>query len=444
MTRLFFFILEIAVLAAAALWLIDRYGVGTVHIVWNNTVIDSSAAFLAVVVLLLSLLLFFLFRLWHFLRHGPTHWRLNRKLNKMREGQTYLTDGLIAIAAGNATEAGRLAVAARKNTDNGIAALWLQAQAAQLAGDRRAARDIFRTLAAQPESAVLGYRGLITEARRGGDWPDVERLMDELYRVKPATPWLSTIRMESAARRQQWDEAESALSHAVAARLLDTEQGRHTRAALRIAAARVALQAGDKDKAMQAAEQAARLAPDWLPALINHAETLSAAGHRRATLRAVERAWKIQPHPQLAAILRRQGEDAMDGYKLTEKLCRTHDMVPESRLALADAALAADIWGEARRYLTESVAARNATQGVYKLLAKVERRERGDERAAAAWLSRGADAPADPAWLCQTCGGTHDQWQPVCVHCGAFNTLDWQSQGQSRKNVIPYIDNHHD
>ena len=440
MIRLLIFSLQIAVLAAVALWLADNPG--TAHIVWHDQVIETSAAFLALCVIVVGFALHLVFRLWHFLRHGPTHWRLRRKLNKMQQGQDQLTQGLIAIASGNATEAGRLAVAARKNLGNGVAAQWIQAQAAQLAGDHKAAQEIFRSLSANTEAAVLGYRGLITEAKRAGKWDEVDRLITELHRLKPTTPWLSLTRMESAARRQQWGEAEQALGHAVSARLLDSDAGRRTRAALRIAASRTAAAHDDKDAALQAAEQAAKQAPGWLPAQINLAEALAASGHTRAVTRTVERAWKHHPHPQLAQILRHQSSNVLDAFKQTERLCRVNDTAVESRLALAEAALAADIWGEARRNLTASLNDGSATQNVYKMLARLERRERGDERAATAWLMKASEAPTDPVWLCRACGGAHTEWLPTCSACGTFDSIDWQSVGKSRGIVTDIKDNH--
>jgi HemY protein len=430
MMRLFSLLIKIAILVAIALWLADQPG--TARIVWHDTVIETSAAFLALCTVFLAFVFYLIFRAWHFLRNGPANWRLQRKLKKAHHGQEQLTQGLIAIASGNATEAGRLALAARKNIGASVASQWLQAQAAQLAGDHRAAREIFRTLAKDKEAAVLGYRGLITEAKREGKWEEVDRLMNELHRQKPATPWLSLIRMESAARRRQWDEAESALSHAVAARLLDSLQGRRTRAVLRIAVSRMAVMNEDKNLALQAAEQAAKQAPDWLPATLNLAETLSATGHLRAATRLIERVWRQKPHPQFAQIIRQQAANHLEAYQQTERLCRDMETKLESRMALAQAALAADIWGEARRHLLASVNDRSATQGVYKMLACLERRERGDERAAAAWLTKAAEAVPDPVWLCRTCGGAQEIWHPVCPSCGAFDSMDWQSAGQSR------------
>lgn len=432
MIKLLSFILQIALLVAAAVWLADRPG--TARIVWHDTVIETSAAFLGLCVLGIGYGLHLLLRAWHFLRHGPVLWRLNRRINKMKAGEDMLTRGLVALASGNAPEAGRLAIAARKSLDHMAAAQWLQAQAAQLAGDRRAAQEIFRGLAAQDDTAVLGYRGLINEARREGKWDEVDRLVEALHKVKPATPWLSLIRMESAARRGLWLEAESALSQAAAAKLLDTAAGKRTRAALRLAAAREAAAVGDHTAALRAAEEAMQLCPDWAPAAVALPVALIAAGHNRAARRSVERTWKTLRHPELARILRRTEDGPLDAFRAVERLVRGTEATAESRLALAEAALAADIWGEARRMLMDMVKSGAATQRTYKLLATLERRDRHDERAATAWLAKAPEVPADPAWLCATCGGMHEQWQPSCSHCGTFNGIEWLAPGQSRKS----------
>ncbi len=93
----------------------------------------------------------------------------------------------------------------------------------------------------------------------------------------------------------------------------------------------------------------------------------------------------------------------------------------------------ADIWGEARRHLTALINARErATQSAYRMMARLERREKGDEQAAMQWMTKAAEAMPDPVWLCRTCGGAHEEWQATCRHCHSFATLDWQSPGISR------------
>jgi HemY protein len=428
--RLIGFILRVVIFVGLAVWLADRPG--TARIVWHDYVIETSAAFLGLAVLAAAFVFYLLFRFWHLIKHGPERWKLHRKLQKMRRGQDQLTEGMIAIAGGNGFEAGRLAVGARKLLGTTTATQLLQAQAAQLVGDHRAVRDIFRALAANTDSAVLGYRGLIMGARREQDWGEVESLVEKLRQIKPDTPWLNLIRFELLTRRQQWVDAGIALSQVTAARLLEPAQSKQYRAAILIALSQAQARQGQPEKALQSAEQAVKQTPDWLPAIINLAQKQMNAGHRRTAHRTIEKNWPRFQHPELITVYRGGNTDALDAFKHIQRLCRDQVTAPASHMALAEAALAADIWGEARRNLIALVSRNTATQSTYRMLAKLERRESGDEQAALQWLTKAADAAPDPVWLCRSCGGAHDEWVATCIHCGSFNTLEWQSPGVSR------------
>ncbi len=175
--KLFGFVIRVALFVALAVWLADRPG--TARIVWHDYVIETSAAVLGLGMLAVGFVFYLLFRFWHLLRHGPELWRMSRKLKKMQKGKDCLTQGLAAVAGGDAAEAGRFAVGARKLLGPSVATRLLQAQAAQLAGDHRTARELFRALSEDSSSALLGYRGLIMEARRANDWGEVDRLTNQ-------------------------------------------------------------------------------------------------------------------------------------------------------------------------------------------------------------------------------------------------------------------------
>ena len=215
--------------------------------------------------------------------------------------------------------------------------------------------------------------------------------------------------------------------------MLEPARVKSHRAAILVAIAQNEVHQGHYDKALQAAEQAAKQAPGWLPAIITLAQAQMLSGHRRAMQRTIEKNWQRMPHPQLAAFVRSSAADPVEACKQIEKLCAVNENAPVSHLVMAEAALAADIWGAARRHLIALISRGEATQIVYRLMARLERRESGDEQGALQWMTKAADAPADPAWLCRTCGGTHKEWQALCSHCGEFNTLDWQSPGVSRE-----------
>ena len=421
---------NIAVIVAIYFWL--RTCPTTARIVWRGYEINTSAEAIAVSALLLSYIFYVLFRMWHFVRHGPERWRLRRKLKKIQQGHDYLTNGLVAIAGGDAAEAGSLAVRARKILGTTTLTQLLQAQAAQLAGDRGAAIEIFRAMTADPASAALGYRGLIMEARRDGNWDEVSSQVEKLRQIKPQTPWLNLVRFELLSRRREWGEASLALAQVSTSGLMEPARVKQNRAALLLATSQQETTQGNHAAALEAAEKAVRQANDWLPAIINLAKCQLADGHPRAARRTIEKNWQRMPHPQLAEIYRSGEPDALDAFSALERLCRDDQNLPLNHMVLAEAALAAKIWGEARRHLMSVISMDNATATTYRLMAKLERGEGGSDAAATRWLTKAADAPADPVWLCRSCGGAHTAWQATCGHCGTFNTLEWQSPGHSR------------
>jgi len=224
------------------------------------------------------------------------------------------------------------------------------------------------------------------------------------------------------------DEAFEAIGHSSVTRLVESDRLHRFRAALILASARDEMRQGHYDMALQAAEKATQQAPSWLPAVIALAQSQMTAGHHRAAQRTIEKNWAHMAHPQLAAIYRASESGSIDAYKKIERLCRNSEDTPVSRLTLAETALEASIWGEARRHLTALVNGKSATQSAYRLMARLERREKGDEQSALQWMTKAVDAPPDPVWLCRVCGGSHDEWQAACRHCGSFATLEWQSR----------------
>ncbi len=433
--RAFFSILKLAVVVAAVVWLVNDPG--EAKIAWRGYEVDTSASALAAIVVLAALGLAALQRLWDFLRDGPRLWSMGRKIRKLREGQRLIEHGLAAIAAGDSAEAGKCAVGARKILGRTAASRLLQAQAAQLAGDDKAARFIFSEMTREgdEDAAVMGYRGLVMAALRDGDINEAERQTDLLRRLRPNAPWLKMARFEISVRRGFWRAAGEALEQARKSRLLEPSRADRHLAATALAEALDAARAGQTEQALQLAEKAAKQSPDWLPAAIVLAKSQIDLGHSRAARRTIERIWPRAPHPALADMYCSAcgGEKPIDDCRNLETLVKHSREAAPSRRALAKAALAAGLWGEARRNLLALTAVgEDAARGDYLLLARLEEKESGDAAAAARWTAKAAEAASDPAWLCLSCGGVSAfGWQASCGHCGAFDAIEWKSPGTS-------------
>lgn len=427
------FIFRLAFVVGLVIWLADRPG--SAQIVWRDVVIETSAAVLAVIVAAIAYGLVIVHRLWRFVVDGPRIWGLNRKIGKMEDGQKELAKGLAAIAAGQSSEAGRHAVKARKLLGETPTTRLLLAQSAQLAGDHRAAQTIYKTMTTDADTAVLGYRGLIMSALRDGQLDEAIRLSGQLEATKADVPWLQLVRFEIATRLENWASAGESLSLARKARLLPSLSANKHEAALLLAQAKTALRESAPVKALELAEKARKLHPDWVPAALVLVEAQIVTKHERAALRTIEKAWSKTPNPQFLPLLywALQTGKPIENYKQVERMTRDNRDSFYSLMALAEAALKADLWGEARRYLITLVNRGDASQMTYQILARLEQRELRNEKAAASWLAKAIVAPPDAMWQCTSCGAAHEYWEASCHSCSAFNRMEWSVPGKSRQ-----------
>lgn len=429
--KIFTFLFRLVLLVGLVYWLADRPG--TAHIEWRDTVFDMTAAVLVVIIAAIAYGFMLLNQVWNFIWDGPRIWRLGRKIGKLEDGQKELAEGFTALASGHSALAGKHGVKARKMLGETPMTRLLMAQTAQLAGDTKAARLHFQSMIGDPESAVLGYRGLITMALKEGQLDEVLRLTAHLEAAKADVPWLNLVRFETASRLENWGMASTALQAVQKNKMLPAAVSREMEGVLLLAQAKTALREGRAEQALELAEKSRKFRPDWIPAFLVLAEAQIATHHERAAVRTVEKAWDRMPHPHLLALFYRAlpHEKPLDLFKSVERMVKSQRDHYESRMALADAAYKADLWGEARRHLTLLTSRGDATQTTYQMLARLEQRELNNERAAMNWIAKAVSAPPPAQWLCASCGAAHEYWEAACQSCQAFDRMVWTTAGKS-------------
>ncbi|MEJ0062805.1 MAG: heme biosynthesis HemY N-terminal domain-containing protein [Alphaproteobacteria bacterium] len=438
MIRLIWFITKFAVLIALAVWLAENPG--EVRIVWNDYLVQTSAAFLLVCVLGLVGASLLVYRGISFLRYGRRGLRLRRQLRRQNLGLVHLSKGFSALASGDAAAAGAKAVAARKMLGQSSPLInWLQAQAAQLSGDHATAGQIFLQLSKDHDGAPIGYRGLIAASLRAHDDDKAAGYVEQFAAHHPKSPWLHVARYEIAARRGAWVQAAESLRHATARQLLNHSAARRQQAAAMVAEARAARAENQLPRALQAAEHAQNIQPDWLPARIELVRTQAAMGYTRLALKKIEKFWDTTPHPELGALyLELLGDsDALKQYKKVGQLAVRAPQHPVSLLLLAQAAMAAQLWGEAASNL-QRAAEIAPTRQTYLMLAQLDKANPLDRKPGHDWLQQAATAPIEASWRCHHCGHQTPQWEINCPQCGALNGIDWFDQYTAAK-LIPEV-----
>jgi HemY protein len=433
--RLLLALLVIAGLVAVAVMFADEPG--RLSLEWGGWQVETSVALLVLAVVMAIALILLLLRLLGAIFRGPGAFLRSRRERRRREGYKALTQGMVAVAAGEADEARRLARKADVLLAEPPLTLLLQAQSAQLDGDERAAHNYFLAMLERPETEFLGVRGLLTQALKTGNEAEALELAERARSLRPKTGWALTALGELQARAGQWKEAEATLAQALKRKALTPAEARRAQAALLLERSRAAAAAGDARGALDLADRAQDADPSLAPAAAWRAGLLSEAGRARQAQRVIEAAWRVAPEPALAEIYATlvPDETPLQRMQRVQHLAAGNPDHIESHLVLAEAALRARLWGEARRHLARAglqaeadAAAPLPPPRARRLMAEVEEAENHDSARARFWLSRAAAAAAlEPTYVCGKCGAEAAHWVSVCPGCRGFASFEWRA-----------------
>jgi HemY protein len=429
MIRVFLFLLLAAAIAAGAVWLADQPG-GEVSLEWLGWRIETSAAVLALLGLIAAVALTIAWRAVRLVWTAPGRIAEARRRNRRAKGYKALTQGMVAVAAGDPDEARRQARKAEALLDEPPLTLLLSAQSAQLNGDERAAKRFFGQMLEREETAFLGLRGLLRQALDSGDKDQALKLAEQAQATRPDTPWLQPALLELQAAAGQWGKAAETLARAEKRKAVAPEIARRQLAAILVERARAAEASGDGAAASDHAWKAYKADPGFAPAAALAVARLAGDGRARKAARTARTAWEQAPHPDIAAAYLGglSAANALERLRAMEQLAAFKPEHLESRLALADAALKARLWGEARRHVQPLAAETGpASARACRLMAEIEKAEHGNAAAAEHWRALADRAPPDPAWTCGKCGAVAQAWSALCPACGAFAALEWRA-----------------
>lgn len=426
MIRLAFFFIKLALLVAAAVWLANHPG--QVTFVWQGYEVSTSVAVVIVVLLLAIILSIALYSLWRALVGIPQSLSLTHASYRQRKGYVALTEGLMAIAAGDGAAARKQAQRAEKLLNKPPLALLLQAQAAQLSGDDNAASRFYSQMLEKPEMSFLGLRGLIEQSRKQGDQTQALQLARRAQLLQPKADWVAALLVDLEARSGNWSAALEALTRAGRLGAFPPERVKKLRAALWLAQSHSAEQRGLKEDALTEARRAHELLPAFSPATAAYARLLLENGQSKLAAKIIERSWRLYPHPDLVPLYERAGGSItpVAQVKHFERLASFSPESAESHLAVGQAALKAQLWGIARAELDKALLNKTTEGRAAKLLAELSERESHDPAAARVWLERANQAPVAPGYACTSCQSSQAHWSVHCPSCQGLATVEWQ------------------
>jgi len=422
MIRVIIYVLIVFAFAAGFAWLADNPGAVTFTFQDFDvrTTVMAAAVFL-VALLVVGRLLWLVIRA---LIRTPR--RISRQVTDRRRelGHNALTEGFIAIGAGDSSLASFYSAESRYYAQTDPLTLVLTAQTAQISGDDMAARGAFEAMLAQPKTRILGLRGLFLEARRRGDREAARSFAEAADREKPGLGWAGSALLEYQAADGEWVAALATLENLTTSGSIDRARATRFQAVLRVARA-MELEDSEPKAARDLALEAHRLDPGLVPAAVVASRLAARLGDAKRGSKVLEAVWRSEPHPEIAAAYmdNRPGESNRDRLRRMGQLTKIRANHREGRLAMARAAIDAQDWAMAREELRGLIAT-DPTERAFHMMAEIEDGEHGDIGRARDWLSRAFHAPRDPSWVAD--GYVFDHWEPVSPVSGQLDAFEWR------------------
>lgn len=400
MTRVVLALFLVAAVAVSVLALTGEPGRAALE--WMGWRIEMTAAAAALLTLFSALLFTVLWRGVIWIVEAPRRAARARAEAKRKQAVEALTRGFLAVAAGDGSEARRLAQKSAELAEDapGLVRV-LAAQAAEAAGDRAAATSAYNAMLGFPEMRLAGLRGLMQTALAEGDRTTALRHAETAYGLARTARWAWRALLEARLEAGDWAAALQLVQGALERKIVSPVVAERSRAALLAASAASLEDAPDpkaRAQALDFANQSVKLKPDFAPGVVMAARLLADDGKTAKAGQLIETAWKAEPHPALWLAYRDLKTNETPKAR-AQRLAALAAMRPEARESLILRVEAALIGGDpiAARAAARLLDDETPTARFAGLMARVAAAN-GQADEARAWVARGVGAPQEPDW----------------------------------------------
>lgn len=400
MIRIGLAILIVTGLAVAALALSGD--AGHMSLVWLGWRADMTAATAVLILVFGALLVTVFWRTLFWILAAPQRAERARGENRRRQANEALTRGFLAAAAGDGSEARRLAQKAADLAEEtpGLVRV-LAAQAAEAAGDVTGAQAAYVAMLGFPEMRLAGHKGLMQLALSQGERETALRHAQEAFNETRSARWAWRFLLENRLAGGEWSQGLELVKNAADRKIVPPVTADRARAALLTALAAQLENARDakvRGQALECVAEAVRLQPGFAPAAVMAARLLATDGKIGRAQAVLEGAWKTAPHPALWLAYRdlRTDETPAERARRLGELAGQNPNHRESRILAVERALIVADPSAARQALI-ALEDGPLTARIAGLRARAAYAA-GQPDEARLWLAQGMNAPAEPDW----------------------------------------------
>jgi HemY protein len=368
---------------------------------------------------------------------------ISRYFNRSRERRGYraLSEGMMALASGDADAAMTKAGQAERYLQQPTLTNLLAAQAAEMSGNTIRSEQIYKELIKDPQTRFVGVRGIMKQRLATGDTDVALKLAQKAFELKPNHEEVQDVLLQLQAKSHDWQGARKTLGVKLKQGKIPRDVHKRREAVLALSQAADVIDEENSIEKREAAIEANRLSPDLVPAAAMAAREYIAQGKPKLAVRVIKKAWESQPHPDLAAAFSEiaPNETPQERLKRFAQLSKLNPDHIETRLMMAELNLAAEDFPEARRALGDIVENEPDARALT-IMAAIERGEGSSDEVVRGWLTKALSAPRGPQWVCDKCNTIHSDWVPVCSSCDVLDTLSWKEAPQNEMQTSTGIE----
>ncbi len=435
MLRSLWFIAQIAILCVILLWASKNPGDITIHWFGKNFQTDIGMGLASIYVLIL--ICFQIQNISNNISIIPMQMAHKNALKRKDQYLTYITKGLSTLAAGNIKDAEKYSHKAQKieSEKHGLL-LLLEAQIAQKQHKNKKASHLLEKLSNDPDAAFLGTRIRIQKAANDGNKEQLQSLTSQAIKEHAHSAWLTQAAYKTAINSHNWQEALTLLDKMNKSNTLPLNDIKNERLALLLT-----IYDNEEKKKISTLKQAHKINSSFPPLIQRMSRYYLNKNKREQAVKLVKKAWKLAPHPDLAAIWEELIPEKSKGkivysLKWAQTLAKQNPLHFESYFFLGNVAYKSSLWGEARGYYLQAKNTNQATQKWYRAMAELERKQDNNEDAAQEWLHQAENNKIDPCWMCIQTNTTYQKWSSLAMPHNSFNTIEWQVPGTNSALTI--------
>ncbi len=295
LTKIVLFIAVIAALTLGASYLTESTGGIRVAVADTEFNLGPLQAVIAVLALILAIwlllkILSLLAAIFRFINGDETAITRYFDRNRERRGFEALSDGIVALASGEARLAMSKATKAEKYLGRPELTNLITAQAAEMAGDRKKAEEVYKRLLSDDRTRFVGVRGIMKQKLAEGDTETAMKLAERAYALKPKHEETGDILLRLQAEQEDWKGARKTLGEKLRQGSLPRDVHKRRDAVLALSEARDVFRDGSTVEAREAAIEANRLSPDLIPAAVMAAQGYITEGKSKYAARVLAKA----------------------------------------------------------------------------------------------------------------------------------------------------------